>query len=373
VLHFLATGNTRLGYAGTLGADIAALNELVPEFWQAFVSELAQRHADGAAAKPGDAPPGLSPLQLAERLAGHWLRGSMSLNLSSGGTAWVLGWIPEGLAPLHALALQLDDAQWWLAVSDDDLALIAGTPDELPRLPPHALLHACDAPPTPRRVSIDCFVGYVSSRAAGGSAMLPELRFELANAADARRTLLTEIAPARPGLARSHLRVLADAASSELHRTTMQMRRIVRDALAPAALAEQLHRQGQPIAAQAMRDAVAEEELAAARVQAQVERRILASLLQREPAGADLALLTQGVGAVAGAAAFETLIAASYGRPVAVDAATAARVRRFNERALDVIGIALFDMRPDDGTVRYRGLAGARSTSAPIQPEEKTP
>lgn len=359
VLHFLATGEERLGYTGKSTEDMKSVSEAVPKFWNAFVHDLGQRFADDIAVENGDSRLDVSPESLAMRLAIAWVRGNMSLNLSSGGDVWLAGWVPNGLAPLHALALRVDDAVWWLAAGDEHVTTLVGASAQLPTLPASALLNGDIIECTTLRVSMDCFVIYLPSILPGeAQRMMPAVRVELANVSDHERRLLAELAPARIGVARAHLQVVADSGTQELHRNTTFMRHVVRHARTHDTLAETLDAAGQAGIASALRAMKDKEDLAVERVQAHSERRILATLLEREPTGADLTLLERGVGAVAGAAAFEPLITDTYSTRRAVDEETARRVHRLNDGARATIGTALFDLDASRRSVRYLGLWG---------------
>jgi hypothetical protein len=359
VLHFLVTGEERLGYTGKATEDLQALSEAAPGFWNAFVSELADRPFDELASEAGDPPLDMSPDQLAMRLATAGARGNMSLNLSSGGDAWLAGWVPNGLDPLHALALRVDNATWWLAVNDEQIATLVGVNAQLLELPASVLMNGDVAERTTLRVSMNCFVMYLPSEFHGEPPkLMPSLRIELTNVSDPERKLLTELAPARIGMARAHLQVLSDPRALEFHRNAMLLRQVVCRARTHDTLANTLYNDGHAGSAAALWALKDKEDLAVERVQAHSERRILAAILEREPPAGYLAMLERGVGVVAGAIAFEPLITATYSTSTVVDGHTARRVHRLNRDARAAIGKPLFDLDTSRLNVRYLGLWG---------------
>lgn len=355
VLNFLATGEEREGYRSTDTDQVATLAGLIPGLWRQFEAEASQNFAPLAAAGGSDGQ--------AKRLTRAWLRGTMALNLSSHGTVRVAGWIPQGLSPFHALALKVDEALWWLAANDNDIALLAGEPHGLPRLPVQALLYPHVARASGRVIAINCFTKYVRrpqhlAQYFDASLMLPELGFELMPTIGKSPPLLAEIVPGKLGVHRPYLRVVHDPDRVTLHRSTMEIREMVRKSVSPASLATELTKQGDPATAEAVRKLDESTGLSTMRIQAQVERRILLSLLKHQPSSATLVLVKRGIGCIEGAAALEPLITAAYARPVTVETAVAEAACRFNERAHIALGLMPFKVDQRKTSVRYRGLWG---------------
>ena len=90
-------------------------------------------------------------------------------------------------------------------------------------------------------------------------------------------------------------------------------------------------------------ESLAEEQLAVSRLEAHVERNILATLLQREPRDTDFELLERGVGVVPSAEKFARLIAATYSGFFQIDATLDRDVRMLNSAARAIIGKGLFE------------------------------
>src|SRR6185436_17849389 len=112
--------------------------------------------------------------------------------------------IPQGLAPLHALALKVDDAVWWLALADEDLAKVVDDAGALPQLGPAAMRESVSAPATPHRLLIDSYVSYElwdqASTSPSDPTVMPAVSFRLWNPATADSMLHLQIAGARPGV-----------------------------------------------------------------------------------------------------------------------------------------------------------------------------
>jgi hypothetical protein len=362
VLHFLATGEERRGYQSSGTGAVASLRELLPDFWNYFESELGRTSFDAIAEVEGDPPPTFTGAEMAERLVLGWLQATMTLNFSSNGQVQIVGWIPDGLGPSHALAMRVENATWWLAARDEDIALLIGDTETVPLLPPSALGGEPDLPMKSRSLVLDCYVRYVAANTVIPShppdRMLPTVLFGLTHPADPTRTLQAEIASGEPGGMRAHLRVVADKKRQIAHSKSQHLRSIVSAAPSSRAIATLLDQSWQPTASASMRTVADREDLAAARMQAHTERRILRSLLRREPTANDLALLQQGIGAVQGAELLKPVIAAAYAGPVRLDDTDLRNAHELNAAANAAIGKDLFDIHPTASLVMYQGLWG---------------
>jgi hypothetical protein len=368
VLHFLETGESEVG-CGTTDADLAQdLRELVPDDWEAYDGELSDRQSLKIAR--GLKGVALGPGEFAERVLTHWIRGTASLNLSMDGEATIVGVVPNGFRPRHALALKVEDRLWWIAATEDQLPRLIGDSAQVPTLDERTMEAggAQAVPDTGCRILIDCFYAYVSegeTLAAPDrpSLSLPELLFELRDGAGRGESVLASVAPALAAFPQSHLEVLADAGRSTRHRASMQMRRSVLNAQSPRKLAEEFKGYGNPEIGALLGQGAAEVSLAVSRVEEQVIRRILRGLLGRVPeSDIRVPLLSKGVGMIEGAAEMESLIVAAYGADCAIGErasdAVAGKIRSINERSRRLIGKSLFELCPSGGRVTYCGLWG---------------
>jgi hypothetical protein len=354
VLHFLATGEAERGYDGTGRGDTTTVRQIVPQFWKEFETSLSKRP------RPAKMSPEETPTDRAARLVAGWMRGTMSLNLSSNGGVFVIGWIPQGLAPLNALALKVDDVVWWLALTDEDLAKVVDDAVALPQLGPAAMRESVSALATAHRLLIDSYVSYElwdqSPTSPSGPKVVPAVSFRLWNPATADSMLHVQIAGARPGVIGPHLTVRTSENQAALQFTGLsRLRHDVRDALSSSELAGVLRAHAHADLAKMLEALLEKEELAVARVVAHVERSILATLLQRVPSDEDLELLERGLSVVPDARKFGPLIAATYSMFAWADASLAAHVRRLNASATAVLGKPVFEI-DGRGVVRYRGL-----------------
>jgi hypothetical protein len=356
VLHFLATGEERRGYDGTGRGDAAAVRQIVPQFWQEFEIALAQRPG------PAEAPQTETPADRAARVVAGWMRGNMALNLSSNGNAFVVGWIPKGLAPLHALALKVDGVVWWLGLTDEDLAKIVRNSGALPQLPSASLGDSTSVTATSHRLLIDSYVNYVQVDPAVTGASrpiaMPDVSFRLWNPRTPDAVLHAQISGARPGIIGPHLVATIDETRAPVQFNGLsRLRQDVRDALSSSELVGVLRHHGRNDLASHLESSLENEELAVSRVVANAERSILATLLQRAPSGPDLELLERGVGVVPHVEKLAFLITATYSASGRVDAPLAGDVRTLNSLAKAVLGKRLFEIDAR-GVVRYQGLWG---------------
>jgi hypothetical protein len=354
VLHFLATGEERRGYESVDAA--AAVRQIVPAFWEQYETELSQRPVSAKSSSTA-----ISTSRI-ERVVTGWIDRTTALNVSSNGEAFVAGWIPAGLAPLHALALKVDDVVWWVELSDQDLAKVVEDIGSLPRLAPTAIRESTTAPATTNRLLIDSFVKYVPWNRDGGDSskpvLMPAVSFRLWNPAMGDPMLHLEFAGAVPGIIGPHLRVTAEGNPLALQSPeVLRLRQDVRDALSSSELVEVLKDHAYADLAKALKTTHEKEELAASRVVANIERSILATLLQRAPSGRDLELLDLGMRVLPGAKKFGRFIAATYSSPARVDEALADQLRMLNSLARAVLGKPVFET-DTRGRVRYRGLWG---------------
>ena len=357
VLHFLATGKKRRGYDVTARGIVATVRRIVPQFWKEFETAIS-RHIRSA-----KLPRTATPSNRVGRLVAGWIGGTMALNLSTNGEASIIGWIPEGLAPLHALALRIDDAVWWVALAEEDFAKLIDERGSLPKFAPAAMRGHVAAGAISGRLLIDSYVSFAPSddpsfSDACSPRLLPHPSFRLWNSATPHSLLHLEVAGERPGLIGPHLRVIGNENRLTLQYAGLsELRRDVRDALSSSELVDLLKVHAHADLARALEKSAMEEELVVSRVVANVERHILATLLQREPIGADLEMLERGVGVLPNAEKFGPLIAATYSAFALADASLSGHVRTLNYSAQSIVGKPVFDI-DRRGFVRYRGLWG---------------
>jgi len=353
VLHFLETGNVRVGYDSCALAATQTVRQIAPRLWEDFESALAERDLPGAG----------TPAERAARLAGAWIAGTMSLNLSTNGVASIAGWIPAGFAPLHAVAIRIDDAVWWAAMSDADLTRLGIESKGLPELEPARLLDPGDLAATPLQLVIDCSVAYAPAGPddpvpAESGTVSPKLWFRLRNPGVPDFGLTLTIAPAISGVAGIYLRAPNNDEQQLLQfRVTADMRYELRDAPTSEMLAQMLEANDQQPLAEILREHIEEESLATARVISDAERRALAAVLGREPIDGDLDLLDQGIGVLPDAPIFGDLITAAYSKFIRIPPEAAASVRVLNQLAIEKIGKPLFEIDARN-VVRYQGIWG---------------
>jgi hypothetical protein len=355
VLHFLEKGEVTTGYSHTDVENVRDLRELIPSQWDEFAKNLHARHSSL----------GHSEEELAGRMATHWLRGTVSLNLSMRGLALVAGWIPDGYRAKHALALKVDDELWWVAVNDDEMARLGVVPGELSRLHPQAMrsgngraLAGTSCP-----LLIDCFAHYTPwapGSEAGNNApkMFPKLNFNLHPSEPKGDSVLMCVAPFEPAIAPCHLQSVADDSDRVWHRTVLEMRRIISKAMSPRGLSIKFKRRGNEAIAALLDICASGADLAVSRVEAHVNRRILKGLLGRFPTPEDLSLLSRGVGMFPEAEGLEALIVTAYSVKALPDEAAGDRIRMLNERSREAIGKSLFTWDTAKRRVSYCGLWG---------------
>jgi hypothetical protein len=361
VLRFLETGEVTIGYSSTDADLVRVLSELVPNEWDEYAKNLHARHSDRIAAEPGKPRPNKSKEELVGRIATFWIRGTMSLNLSTCGQGLVAGWIPDGFGTKHALALQFDNRRWWAAANDDELARLVAAPSQLRKLDPEAM-HSGSASAgvgTGCPILIDCFARYTSWRVARDKVprMFPTFDYELCEPERRSDPVLMCMAPAVPAIAPCHLQSVGDA-ERVLHRSTVEMRRIISRAASPRHLSTKFRRRGDEAIGALLDDFASREDLAVLRVQAHVNRRIIRGLLGRFPTPEDLSLLSHGVGAFPEAAGLEALIVSAYGAETLPEAAAADRIRALNARSSEAIGKSFFTWDAANRRVSYCGLWG---------------
>ena len=351
VLQFLETGSEVHGYSADARASVTAVSELVPAHWREFDDSVRSWF-------PHRASPSEDPAEWARRLAAAWMRGAMSLNLSTGGIAWIQGWVERGLAPLHAVALDVEGRTWWLVVGDAELDVLLGRPAEAPRLDPAALRQERVDAKGFRSVLLDAFARYEPFEESGQQ--MPMFRYAIRPASRPNDAVVAEFVRAAAALPRQHLRAVSEK-EAELHRGTSQLRNDARKAPSGEQLANLADAYGaDPGATRALRDSAQAEHLRAANIIAAAERSILSALLGRSPTPTELRLAAEGVGVVPGAVRGAGLIAQTYAGPIAVGAGRLRSVKRINTAALRSLGRPLFQV-DSAGRVQYCGLWGEPS------------
>jgi hypothetical protein len=373
VLWFLNTGDMEVGYGGMDMDALHDLRKLVPDEWKRFGSELSARHLKAVASgrRSREKRLAMSEDEFAERMAGHWLRATASLNLSTAGECVIGGWIPNGFRTKHALALKLDGRVWWMAASDAELARLVRAPAELRVLGVDAI-HVYDADALPNTrclILIDCFSTYsfpteeASTLERDSQVVFPRFYFELYDRNRRNDSILVSIVPTTTGVGSFHLEALKDIGRREFHKVSMALRRIVSNAASPRDLALAFERRGMREIGELLNGLASKEDLAASRAEEHVNRRILQTLLGHLPVSEiRTLLLSKGIGMFPESAGLAPVMVAAYGGDAALPGQpldfVVERIQSVNDRSRRMIGKSLFTWSSRAQRVSYSGLWG---------------
>lgn len=336
VLHYLATGEEREGYLPDPFEPARSLARRFPLQWKSF--------RDFTQASDRDA----------EKYVTAAFSATLTLNLSSRGRVEVLGIVPGGFASQDAVALRVDDATWWLSASPDDIAVLRIPLETLVTLPADAM-----RPETAPiegdgicELEIDCFMRMAPSAAADepkGSTLL----CALSAPCDPATKVLVEIAPAVPGKHPPYLGV----ADEESHRVAQAMRERIRSVRTLAELAADLQARGDNEGSRCLQSQLETQDSTAQRIRAQIDRRILSSLLAVPPRNRRLDILAKGVAAITGATELSREIALTFAKPTPLSADKLKKIEIVNWVAQAQIGTDLFSI-DQKGQAWYLGLWG---------------
>lgn len=361
-LLYLETGERRVGMRRGGEDVVETLASLAAEPWRIFIEMLSTTPFWRERSVGSD----LTGEDAARKVVMGFLLGSETLNVSSGGSANAVGWLPAAFAGRDAVALRVGGATWWLAVPEEERGRLPFELDRVRRLPaetrPGDLLAAA-APG--EQVSIGSYVThspYGGGSAQGdesGAAAYPDCLFELS--ADDERAILLLPVPGPGGLQRSVLEPAPAVTTAALHNASIQLRANISGAFGVGLeqLAGHLDRLGSPQLAERVRSVERAEQLARSRQQELWARRILRGVLgPHVSAATQRAIMSRGMTAVlADTPSIRTLVAQSYAAPRPFDGALDA-VREANAVAAPILGRPVFRLRADGQAAQYVGLWG---------------
>ena len=338
VLHYLVTGEQREGYLPDPFQPARSLARRLPLQWKSF--------RDFMQASPHDA----------ERYVTAACSATLTLNLSSRGRVRVLGIVPGGFAAQDAVALRVDDMTWWLGAGPDDIAALRIPLETLVVLPADAMRPGT-APIEGDGIcelEIDCFIRMTPSAAADEpKGYKSTLLCTLSAPCDPPTKVLVEIAPAIPGKHPPYLRV----ADEEFHHVAQAMRERIRSVRTLAELAADLLARGDNEGSRCLQSWLESQDSAAQRIRAQIDRRILSSLLGVPPRNRQLDILAEGVAAIAGATELSREIELAFAKPTPLPADKLKKIEIVNCIAQAEIGTDLFSV-DQEGRAWYLGLWG---------------
>ena len=95
-----------------------------------------------------------------EEALGGFNAHTFSINLCSGGSCRVLGWIPEGFEGIPVIAVRVGEHTWWLALRDAELAVLQLQERSLPNLTKENA-RALVPPPDAPTLRVGCFLTHL--------------------------------------------------------------------------------------------------------------------------------------------------------------------------------------------------------------------
>jgi hypothetical protein len=360
-LLYLETGERRVGQKRGSEEPVSTLAALAAGPWRIFVEMLSRtpfwRERGVGADITGE--------EVARRVVIGLLVGSETLNVSSGGSAQAVGWLPAAFTSRDGVALRVGGATWWLAVREEERARLPFELDRVQRLPAETRPgDAIDAAAPGEQVRIDSYVTfspYDAGTAEGGEGgpTQPRCLFELS--ADDDRAILLLAVQGPDGLQRAVLEPAPAATTTVLHDATLQLRANISGAFGVGLeqLAGHLDRLGSTQLAERVRGVERAEELARSRQRELWARRILRGVLgPHVSAATQRAIISQGMAALlADTPSIRTIVARSYAGPRPLDGELDA-VREANDGAAAVLGRPVFRMGAEGQTAQYVGLWG---------------
>ena len=313
-------------------------------------------------------PPGWTVRETEARMLNSIILGVESLNFSRGGTARLVGIRLHALGDSHAIGLCVENAIWWIMVSEAELQDFPWARRGIP-----SLSHSDDpfeafvAPDGGIFVTLDLYLSYVSmgarERIAKASEPMPECLIELSD--DEERALF-KVDQAPPSHHRAVLRPIDMTSSTGVLLASNVLREMSSGAVSADLKdwAAFLRRHGRIAASDRVLSAHRRQQLTASRIDQVLSRKILSELLghgrsERQQRAVGIrgmrGVLPESKGLI-------DLLTASYSVPCIVGDYIGGNLdddlARINRISQERIGKPVFDLDADENTVRYLGLWG---------------
>ncbi len=232
VLWFLKHGEVIESYSPEAYDLAGTLARLVPDHWYAFERLLDSADFDEIAAKHGDPPLDIDQREMQQRAVASWVVGTGSLNLATGGNCELCGWVPGGFGTRHAVAVRVQDSNWWLTLDDTELARLPVAADALPKLSARAFEdpNYADHSAVGAELKINCFVTYTAYGLPRPAYYVPGVRhpqllFEFYRDYGETESVVTYVVPGPRWLRRGVLKPVPEHTSGEAHRASESMRK----------------------------------------------------------------------------------------------------------------------------------------------------